>query len=256
MKENLKENKGITLVALIITIIILLILAVVTISSVNEGKLFAHANNAATMYQERQKEENQILYELLGKIPNKTNDQEKTEDNDPLIGKTITEYYISENNVVSDVLVTDFNGKTCTYKGVKGIEYEMNYEEGKLTIKDQTNPTAIEVAYMTENGNIIAILENKLLTTDGATDITGLEGYTFNTNFAFSFDIDSSTGIGILNRNTGTDNNKYVYALLNTGEDSSTLLALEFGILEVGKKDGVYTTISDGEELDANLVAP
>ena len=50
MKKNLKENKGITLIALIITIIVLLILAVVTINAVNEGSIFAHANNAVTKY--------------------------------------------------------------------------------------------------------------------------------------------------------------------------------------------------------------
>ena len=50
MKTNLKEQKGITLIALIITIVVLLILAVVTISAVNEGSIFAHANNAATRY--------------------------------------------------------------------------------------------------------------------------------------------------------------------------------------------------------------
>ncbi len=64
----MKKNKGITLVALIITIIVLLILAVVTISAVNEGSLFAHANNAATLYQERQEEENTIIAGYLSKL--------------------------------------------------------------------------------------------------------------------------------------------------------------------------------------------
>ena len=52
MNVKIKQNKAITLIALIITIIVLLILAVVTISAVNEGSIFAHANNAATRYKE------------------------------------------------------------------------------------------------------------------------------------------------------------------------------------------------------------
>ena len=68
--KNLKEKKGITLVALIITIIVLLILAVVTISAVNEGSLFAHANNAVTRYQEEAELENTLLTNFLSDMEN------------------------------------------------------------------------------------------------------------------------------------------------------------------------------------------
>lgn len=46
----MKAQKGITLVALVITIIVLLILAMVSISIVNQQGLFDRANNAATTY--------------------------------------------------------------------------------------------------------------------------------------------------------------------------------------------------------------
>ena len=69
MKTNLKENNGITLIALIITIIVLLILAVVTISAVNEGGIFAHANNAATKYNAAATEENVKIAELISNVP-------------------------------------------------------------------------------------------------------------------------------------------------------------------------------------------
>ena len=64
-----KTQKGITLIALIITIIVLLILAVVTISAVNEGSIFAHANNAATRYSQEAERENALLHNLLGTLP-------------------------------------------------------------------------------------------------------------------------------------------------------------------------------------------
>ena len=60
-----KENKGITLIALIITIIVLLILAVVTITAVNEGNIFAHANNAVTRYNVAATEENTMISNYL-----------------------------------------------------------------------------------------------------------------------------------------------------------------------------------------------
>lgn len=46
----MKAQKGITLVALVITIIVLLILAMVSISIVNQQGIFNRANNAATTY--------------------------------------------------------------------------------------------------------------------------------------------------------------------------------------------------------------
>ncbi len=64
----MKENKGITLVALIITIIVLLILAVVTISAVNEGSLFSHANNAVDKYGKESEKENSMISNYIDKI--------------------------------------------------------------------------------------------------------------------------------------------------------------------------------------------
>ena len=46
--ENLKTNKGITLIALVITIIVMLILVAVTISMAVNGGLFEYASNAGT----------------------------------------------------------------------------------------------------------------------------------------------------------------------------------------------------------------
>ena len=46
----MREQKGITLVALIITIIVLLILAMVSISLVMNGGIIARANNAVNNY--------------------------------------------------------------------------------------------------------------------------------------------------------------------------------------------------------------
>ena len=61
MKENLKNKKGITLIALVITIIVLLILAIVTIRIVVNQNIINHANNAVTAYNEAQNNESEQL---------------------------------------------------------------------------------------------------------------------------------------------------------------------------------------------------
>ena len=47
---RMKNNKGITLIALIITIVVLLILAAVAIGAANESDIVAYAKNAADGY--------------------------------------------------------------------------------------------------------------------------------------------------------------------------------------------------------------
>lgn len=57
----LREEKGITLVALIITIIVLIILAAVTIISVQNSNLVNRTINAATDYASEQESENAYM---------------------------------------------------------------------------------------------------------------------------------------------------------------------------------------------------
>ena len=72
MKQKLKRNKGITLIALILTIIVLLILAVVAINAIKGDGIISHAKNAKTDYTKAQKNEQDMLeyYEatLSGKV--------------------------------------------------------------------------------------------------------------------------------------------------------------------------------------------
>jgi len=68
MKENLKIDKGITLIALIITIIILVILAAVSIRAVYEMGIVGYAINGTQQYAERAKEENAMLDETGRRI--------------------------------------------------------------------------------------------------------------------------------------------------------------------------------------------
>ena len=99
MKQKLKRNKGITLIALILTIIVLLILAVVAINAVKGDGIISHAKNAKTDYTKAQKNEQDVLsgYELM--LAEETGNawkQEKTKvtkgDTTLNVGDTITNF--------------------------------------------------------------------------------------------------------------------------------------------------------------------
>ena len=123
MKQKLKNERGITLVALVITIIVLLILAGVTLSMVmGESGIFGKANSAKEKTQLSNAEETIKLAVLENKVNSVsgdvalTNDQLKEE-----IAKKLTE----QGYTVS--------GSTVTYYGDKTIDIE-NYLEKESAI--------------------------------------------------------------------------------------------------------------------------
>ena len=81
----MKKNKGITLIALILTIIILLILAMVTINAITgDDDLIGYSKNAAGKYQEEQENENGLLQSYLNKMEEiGTGAENKEEHNNP-----------------------------------------------------------------------------------------------------------------------------------------------------------------------------
>ena len=68
MKKKLKNEYGITLVALVITIIILLILAGVAINALTQTGLFENAKQAKNITENAQGEENVILESYENKV--------------------------------------------------------------------------------------------------------------------------------------------------------------------------------------------
>ena len=78
MKMQNKKQKGITLIALIITIVILLILAAVTIDVAIDGKLFDTAKDSVDKTNDRVAEEQETIDELMNEWDKL---QENTEDN-------------------------------------------------------------------------------------------------------------------------------------------------------------------------------
>ena len=157
MKQKLKNEKGITLVALVITIIVLLILAGVTLSMVmGDSGIFGKANSAKEKTQLSNAEETIKLAVLENQVKSVsgdaalTNDQLKEE-----IAKKLTE----QGYTVS--------GSKVTYYGDKTIDIE-NYLEKESTSKsynigDSVTIGSEEFFVISDKGTTVELLAKYVL---------------------------------------------------------------------------------------------
>ena len=147
-KTNFNE-KGITIIALIITIILLLILVGVSINLAIKGDLFGSAEKAVSGTNDKTAQEQTRVDELMGeldKVEKQQKEQEEAEKQKNLLGKRVTENtkYVS-------------NGKTAWIpKGftVSGIKSEQSIDNGLVIYDipegitpDWTNPDSVKTAY-------------------------------------------------------------------------------------------------------------
>ena len=136
------RNKGITLIALIITIIILLILVGVSINLAIKGDLFESAEKAVSGTNDKTAQEQTRVDELMGELGRV--EEQQRQDNLPGTRVTENTKYVS-------------NGKTAWIpKGftVSGIKSEQSIEGGLViydipegTTVDWTNPDSVKTAY-------------------------------------------------------------------------------------------------------------
>ena len=123
-KQNLKE-KGITLIALVVTIIILLILAGVTLNMAMSGDgLFSRARNAADKYKKAQEDEQDLISEI-GKEMNSEYVGAYVEGYEPTEGTYIIEGNISglgESNL--DSKGNEINNENLKQSGVQTFTTE------------------------------------------------------------------------------------------------------------------------------------
>ncbi len=152
MKIKASNQKGITLVALIITIIVLLILAVVTINAVNEGSLFSYANNAARTYSEKAEEENSLITGYISKIGeyDKDNNGDGTE-----IDLSGT-YYSYDQDPKQTLTVIKTGDNTYTGTNTYGT-FEGELRDGGATIYNITQDFPINLFY---NGDTVYFVLN------------------------------------------------------------------------------------------------
>ena len=107
----MKKQRGITLVALLITIVVLVILAGISIASIQNNNIIGQADSAATQFKEEQKSENTFIasYDsILEKYNN--NNNKNTIDSNNTNNNSTTYFTIKETS----------SGRTTTYNFVAG----------------------------------------------------------------------------------------------------------------------------------------
>ena len=168
--KNVKLEKGITLIALIITIVVLLILAVVTIGTIKDSNIVEYAQNASSEYNKGKEKEEGILsqYEAMldaqqGIGPWKLQEDGETIKN----GKTGVETKIGGEFSNEDVLKAT-GGTKSTYEGTWTV---LGTEHGKLKLVSTTDVASSitlglndpEVYVKDKDGNITTTLKPEIV---------------------------------------------------------------------------------------------
>ena len=167
--KSLRTQKGITLVALIITIVVLLILAAVAIGAVKDSNIIGHSQNAAVSFNQAKANE----MDALAKYEQEINKYV------PKTGNV--EYYIMgslENPGYAMIQRLDFNNyKATTYNCTNGTyttqsQGDIPFEEGEkieddsieITVSGEANPVKMKGAYQfIVNGYVSGYIKDKIL---------------------------------------------------------------------------------------------
>lgn len=168
MKNDLKENKGITLIALIITIIVLLILAIVTISGVNEGKIFAHANNAATKWNAAATEENGIISNYLiemGKHDKSDENDEKAINSEWWGNHGLTSSYVNyDKEYTADSSNYSYNedkGASVEFFTEGGLKFIHGEDDSNISLETFNEYSGAWGAYFNSNDNWFSFFDKE-----------------------------------------------------------------------------------------------
>ena len=257
----MKKNKGITLIALIITIIILLILVGVSINLAIKGDLFGSAEKAVNGTNAKVEEQQTAVDELMGEldevekeIEEQQRQQEEAEKQKNLPGTRVTENtkYIR-------------NGKTAWIpKGftVSGIKSEQSIDDGLViydipegTTPDWSNPDSVKTKY-----NQFVWIPVEVTASDTETSIeafkrsawtanaeTGGERTTLSTSYTEPNETnDTADKTGIANQIANLTKSIYKHGGFYIGRyeaGSKTPRTSSSGVTEIGIKQDMYPYI-------------
>ena len=160
----MRKNKGITLIALIITIIILLILVGVSVNLLIKGDLFGSAQKAVEGTNDKTAQEQTRVDELMNELDQVTQNQCKHIWGDEKIIKVATCTGAGEKQ------------RTCTQCGkIEKIEIPAlghNYINGKCSVCEQTLVIGANInyrEYISESGGTVSASYTSTKTTRGST---------------------------------------------------------------------------------------
>ena len=140
-KRNFNINRGITLVAVVVSIVVLLVIAAVTIGAVKENKIVEHSQTAVEDFTEKQFEEQlEIIF-----LSYTTANQRKLSINNKMVANKILNIFDYQNiNTTTGDLLDGAEETTDLYT--------MTAEDGMVNVKDNSNSeTILAVTYDKEN---------------------------------------------------------------------------------------------------------
>ena len=158
-----KREKGITLVALVITIIILLILAGISISALTNQGLFTQAQNAKNLTEEKTAEENETLANYLEQIETITGGKQ-TLASKVQPGDYVT--YTPDDANTTDILseLTTYSGSTAntssTLTQEEGLKWRvLDVVDGKVRLISATPTTKVTLSGYNGYNNAVYLLD-------------------------------------------------------------------------------------------------
>ena len=193
--QNTKTQKGITLVALVITIIVLLILAAVAIGAIQNKGIIKYAQNASADYEAAEKQEQSVLASLLDKIKEKVPGNESTgndyEEKIPQIPSGVWTNtgdgkIVSNNGDILEIGVTKYT--TEQVKNKLGIalgkdKYNGNWvvmgvedEKIKLVSEDIVKENVVIAGQTSLYSNMISVSSSTSGLNNAVEDATGITG--------------------------------------------------------------------------------
>lgn len=196
MKTKIKQEKGITLIALVVTIVVLLILAGVSLNAIfSDSGIIKKAQEAQNKMDEAQQKDLSSINELNTWLDNQVNETTGEGDSVIKIGNT-TEYTVTSTGKILNWKYTNFlqelvEGITYTveFTTQNTADWDINYTKNILTL---TNVSAlfevpdVEVLVKASNG------EEKIVQLTGGEikqaqtfDYENLEKNNSNTNIRF-----------------------------------------------------------------------
>lgn len=251
--KKIKKEKGITLVALIVTIVILLILAGISISTLTNTGIFGKAKEAQKVSENAEKEQKNILSEYEDEIYNNTSTSkvEKVSDSKPgeleIDESNPNEYTI---NSIEDLVFFSYdvrNGNTYEGKTVK-LGQDLDFKSSKSYV----NSHRIDYEKYGYSGDLKQALETSGFEPIGVYEddtydfnnsfsgiFDGNEKIIYNLNIKKKIEENKKFGIGLFSVNYGIIKNIELKDINIVISENTTFYGAIGGIAGVNKKEKI-----------------
>ena len=220
MKNNI-QNKGITLVALVITIIVLLILAGVSLSFVFNGGILDKSQMAVNEYENAANNESDILQYINSTLDQKINEINSgsgggSDSSGIEVGDVVTAEDIAKVEDKSEIYGAEVKGYDCENNA--GVEsWKLFYADNENVYLIASNyihkdycPDGIGGTPITDNGNGYQLSFDSIINNyNGASDIKDKNLQNLNSDYFNKYGSENST----------SDNMKAVAYMLDTSEE-------------------------------------